>query len=168
MHRQDIEARDNFLFTLEWILAVTKRYPDSLHFGLAHISVGTSQRLGDAYGAQEASRKLVEVSHALRKAFRKTDLVARDGVDYWILAPYTPSENISDKIMGIIEDASRNGLDIADRNIAIFSLPLKREHPEGSRSALGFLRTVKSLCETKACHELCGPHICRKISIQAK
>lgn len=168
MHQSDIEAREKFLFTLEWILAVSKRYQDSpLRFGLVHISVGNSQGLGEAYGAHGASRKLVEVSHALRGAFRKTDLVARDGVDYWVLAPYTPPENISDKIMDIVREASKNGLDIADRNVAIFSLPLKEPIHEASGSAQGFLQAIKSLCESRTCEVLCEPSTCRKVSLQA-
>ncbi len=168
MHQTDIEAREKFLFTLEWILSVSNRYQDTtLRFGLAHVSVGNSQNLGEAYGAQGASRKLVEVSQALRNAFRKTDLVARDGVDYWILAPYTPPENISEKIMDIVREASKNGLDVTDRNVAVFSLPLKVPLYEASGSAQGFLQAIKSLCESRSCDVLCEPNVCLKVSLQA-
>ena len=38
----DIESRRAFLFTLEWLLALLKRYKNSLQFGLVHIEFGTN------------------------------------------------------------------------------------------------------------------------------
>ena len=59
----------------------------------------------------------------MRRAFRKTDLVARDGEDFWILTPYTPvTDKLSDKAMHITRIASKNGLEFVERDISIFSL----------------------------------------------
>lgn len=125
MQQDDIDARKRFLSVLEWLLAVTKRYPQPLQFGLAHIGYENPKLLGETYGAKKASQQLDEVSRSLREAFRKTDLVARDGVDFWIIVPFTPNEEkISDKIEYILETARLAGLRIVERNIAIFSLPL--------------------------------------------
>lgn len=121
MLQEDIEALDNLLFTLDWLLGVSARHFDSIKFGLAHIGFGNPSILGEAYGAQEASQKLDEVLHSLRKSFRKTDLVARDGVDFWVLVPYTAaSELLSDKIKGILESVPDSDLQIVERDISIF------------------------------------------------
>lgn len=123
MQHENVESLEHFLFTLDWLLAVTARYSGHIQFGLAHINYGEPSTLGEAYGAQKASQKLDEVLHSLRKAFRKTDLVARDGVDFWILVPFTPAtERLSDKIKYIIETASQGGIDFVERDISIFSL----------------------------------------------
>lgn len=158
MYQEDIEAREKFLFTLEWLLAVTKRYSGHLQFGLAHIDYENPKILGETYGAQQASQKLDEVSHSLRKAFRKTDLVARDGVDFWILVPYTPTdEKLVDKIKYIIETASQGGLQIVERDISIFSLPQDAAELGEDFSALEFLTYLKKNHITLARHEILLP-----------
>lgn len=143
MFNDDIEAREKFLFTLNWLLAVTKRYSGDFQFCLAHINYKTPQILGETYGAQKASQKLDEISHALRKAFRKTDLVARDGGDFWILVPYSPSEKLVDKIKYIVETASQSGLQIVERDISIFPLSYQAIELCEECSALEFLSYLK-------------------------
>lgn len=159
MFNDDIEAREKFLFTLNWLLAVTKRHSPNLQFCLAHINFENPRILGETYGAQKASQKLDEVSHLLRKAFRKTDLVARDGGDYWILVPYTPpEEKLVDKIKYIIEIASQGGLQIVERDISIFPLSQHAvEHCEDC-SALEFLSYLKKNHISLASHEISLPH----------
>ena len=123
MHQEDIASHDKFLFTLEWLLAVTQRYSDPLQFGLVHIHYKNLGILGETYGAKNASQKLDDVSHSLRKAFRKTDLVARDGTDFWILVPYTQAnEKLVDKVNDTIKAASQDDLHVAEHDINIFSL----------------------------------------------
>ncbi len=144
MNHEDIEASDKFLFTLEWVMAVTKRYSERFKFGLAYINFQNPKILGETYGAQNASRKLGEISHMLRKNFRKTDLVARDGADFWILMPYSPSdESLVDKIKYIIDIASQSGLDIVERDISIFSLSDDEIKLCGNCSVPEFLAYVK-------------------------
>src|SRR5512144_650430 len=104
MYQEKIEAREQFLFALKWLLAVTERYAGPIQFGLAHIRYENAKLLGDTYGAQHASQQLDDVWQSLRKSFRKTDLVARDGTDFWIIVPFT-DEKISDKIRYILESA---------------------------------------------------------------
>jgi GGDEF domain-containing protein len=158
MTQADIEAREKFLFTLEWLLALMKRYSCHLQFGLAHIDYENAKILGETYGAQEASQQLDEVSHSLRKAFRETDLVMRDGVDFWILVPYTPAdENLVDKIKYIIETASQGGFQIVERDISIFSLPQDAVDLGVDRSALKFLAYLKKNHIALASHEILLP-----------
>lgn len=158
MSHEDLEARDKFLFTLEWLLAVTKRHSGGLQFGLAHINFETPKILGETYGAQKAAQKLDEVSHSLRKAFRKTDLVARDGTDFWILVPFTPAEEkLVDKIKYIIEAASQSGLHIVERDISIFLLPNDAATLDTSGTAVEFLAYLKKNHIALASNELSLP-----------
>jgi len=144
MSQEDFTARDKFLYTLEWLLAVTRRYAGGLHFGLAHINYETSKILGETYGAQKAAQKLDEVLHTLRKAFRKTDLVARDGADFWILVPFTPSdESLVEKIAYITETASQSGLQIMEHDISFFLLPNAAAQVDENCTALEFLAYLK-------------------------
>lgn len=144
MSQEDFAARDKFLYTLEWLLAVTKRYSGALHFGLAHINYETSKILGETYGAQIAAHKLDEISHSLRKTFRNTDLVARDGADFWILVPFTPAEEkLVDKIKYIIDTASQSGLQIVERDISVFLLPNDAAKLDENCTALEFLAYLK-------------------------
>lgn len=158
MHPEDTEARDKFLFTLEWLLAVTKRHSDCVRFGLAHIDYESSRILGETYGAQDASKRLDEVAHSLRNAFRKTDLVARDGVDFWILVPYTPpEEKFVDKIRYVIETVSQCGLQIVARDISFFLLPADVDGLKADCSSLTFLAHLKKNHIALACHEILLP-----------
>lgn len=144
MYHEDIEASEKFLFTLEWMLEVTKRYSGHFQFGLAYINFQHPRILGETYGAKEASQKLDEISRTLRKVFRKTDLVARDVTDFWILVPYSPAdESLVDKIRYIIETASQSGLQIVERDISIFSLSSDMIRSCGNCSVSEFLAYIK-------------------------
>lgn len=158
MHKEDIEARERFLYTLEWLLEVVKRYSGPLQFGLAYIHYKNSDILGDTFGAKEASQKLDDVSHTLRKIFRKTDLIARDGMDFWILVPYTPiNEKLVDKVNDIIDTASRDGLQIVEHDVYIFSLDKDVvDLCEGS-SALEFITYLKINYIDHALHKISLP-----------
>ena len=158
MSQEDFAARDKFLYTLEWLLAVTKRHTGALHFGLAHINYETSKILGETFGAQKAAHKLDEISHSLRKAFRKTDLVARDGADFWILVPFSPAEEkLVDKITYIIGTASQSGLQIVERDISVFLLPNAAAKMDENCTALEFLAYLKKNHAALANNELSLP-----------
>lgn len=145
MSQEKFERRDKFLYTLEWLLAVTKRYPSGLQFGLAHIDYKTPRTLGETYGAQQAAKKLDEISHSLHKAFRETDLVARVGTDFWILMPFAQAEEkLVDKIKYIIETASLSGLEIVERDISIFLLPNDAAELDANSSVVEFLAYLKN------------------------
>ena len=61
----------------------------------------------------------------MKAAFRVTDIVARNGTDFWVIAPYTYDEDkIYDKVIGIIGSAKHHGLNMVDREITIYPLPL--------------------------------------------
>jgi GGDEF domain-containing protein len=121
--QDDIDAFDHFKYTLEWLLAVLERHPDALQFGLIHVCFHNKEALGSRYGARDAVNMLRELASQLRKSFRKTDLVARDTTDFWILVPYTDPATVTEKVSQLVELASDNGLDIVDRDVAVFTLP---------------------------------------------
>ncbi len=159
MYHEDIEASEKFLFTLEWMLEVTKRYSEQFQFGLAYINFQQPRILGEAYGAQQASKKLDEISRTLRKAFRKTDLVARDVADFWILVPYSPpDESLADKIKYIVEAASQTGLQIVERDISIFSLSSDMIELCKDCSVSEFLAYIKKNHIALARREISLPH----------
>lgn len=116
-------SHDRFMTILEWLMSLQERHPKSLHFGLIHICFHDPRVLGDAYGARDAAQMLSEFLARLRDAFRKTDLAIREGVDFWMLVPYTNPETVMDKVAELVELASQSGLDIVERDIAIFSFP---------------------------------------------
>jgi len=159
MTQEDIESHLKFLFTLEWLLAITHRYAECFQFCLAHINFENPRILGEIYGAQKASHKLDEVSRSLRKAFvRKTDLVTRDGSDFWILVPYAPDdEKLIDKIRYIIETTSQGGLHIVERDLSVFALPNEASKLSAGLTALEFLSHLKQNHVALARQELSLP-----------
>lgn len=140
MVNHDAKSREIFINTLDWLSLVVNRYAENFNFALVKIAFGHGNELGEAYGAPEASKQLVAMTADLQKAFRKTDLVARNGSDFWVIFPYTPfSENIYEKIVTVMEDAHHDGLNVVDREIAIFTSPFDlslTQTPEFSGLAL--------------------------------
>jgi predicted signal transduction protein with EAL and GGDEF domain len=154
MQQADLDAREKFLYTLEWLLEVSKRYSGPLQFGLAYIHYKDPHILGETYGAKTASQKLDDVSHTLRKIFRKTDLVARDGTDFWVLVPYTPvNEKLVDKVNGIIEKASQGDLEIMGHDVFLFSLSQDVVKQCKECTAADFLTHIKSNHIENALHK---------------
>jgi GGDEF domain-containing protein len=119
---EDHEARERFLITLDWLLALNERYDNAVRYGLLHVCFHDRQVLGDVYGAQHAVNLLTGLAARLRKAFRKTDLVARDGTEFWILIPYTEPQTVIDKVTQLVDLASQSGLDVVERDLAFFTL----------------------------------------------
>lgn len=143
--KNDTASWEKFLSVLEWVLAVKLRHPENLDFSLAYISFSDKAALGNRYGAMQAAKMLFELTHELREALRKTDIVARDGTDFWVLLPHIEAESVVPKVTKIVEIAAENGLDIVDRDISIFVIKdnniLKQD---GLDSPLRFLDYVKS------------------------
>jgi GGDEF domain-containing protein len=152
--QEDIEARDHFMFVLDWLLAVHERHPaKALDFSLLHVCFHDQQKLGQVYGAPEAYHMLAELSGKLRHAFRRTDLVARNGSDFWILAPCTTPETLREKINMLVEISVADGLNIVDRDVTVFSpSDLIRPDQAPLSSAAAFLDYLKKDCRAIACH----------------
>lgn len=143
MLEQDLEYRSHFLFTLDWLLSLQKRYTGAFAVGLVHIAFRQPQALGDAFGARDATRMLIEVAEMLRKSLRKTDLVMRDGASFWVLVPYSAPECLADKVAQIVEAAARNGLDIVDRDISLAQVPEANAGDDHCASAEELLSRLK-------------------------
>lgn len=131
---EELRATDRFSVTLEWLLAVQERYPSQLSFGLLNVCLHGKEVLGQAYGVRDAAKMLSSLADGLRQAFRKTDLVMRNGTDFWILVPYTDPLMVTDKITTLLEIAADNGLSIVDRDVARFTsdMPVMMAAPKSS------------------------------------
>lgn len=119
----DTVAWEKFLYVLDWVLALQRRYATNLRHSLVCISFHDHKALGDTYGAKVALQMLVDLAQQLRLTLRKTDLVARDGTSIWVLIPFVTPESVLAKVAQMVEIAAGNGLDIVDRDVSIFSVP---------------------------------------------
>lgn len=121
--QDEVSALERLKTILEWLMALHERNPGALQFGLIHVCFHNAESLGKAYGAPNAAKMLKELARKLQLSFRKTDLVARDRADFWVLVPYTSPETVTEKIALLIKIASEDGLKIVDRDVAVFSIP---------------------------------------------
>lgn len=122
---EDMYARERFLFWLEWLLALESRYSNILQSGLVRITLDRRDVFGLTYDAGDTALKLSEVKDCLKQAFRRTDLVARDGLNFWILTPFTQSDPVIEKIKKVIQTAPLSGISLSKSDIDIFLL---RDH----------------------------------------
>ncbi|OIQ91139.1 hypothetical protein GALL_269360 [mine drainage metagenome] len=144
----DIVARRAFLIILDWLLLLIQRFSNPLQFDMVHIEYGNNNELADNYGALDACQQLSLVTESLAKAFRKTDIVARDGTDFWVIAPYTSDdEKLHDKILRIFQEEKHHALNMVDREISIFLIPLTgieiNKLPTKSIEFLNYLKVNK-------------------------
>jgi hypothetical protein len=122
---EDMYARERFLFQLEWLLALEHRYHHILQSGLVHVAYDPHDVHGLTFDAADAASQLGEVLACLKKSFRSTDLVARDGMSFWILTPFTQFDPVLDKVRLVVSQAPENGLAIAKNDIHVYLL---RDH----------------------------------------
>ena len=105
-----------------------------------------------------ASQQLDKVLHSLRKAFRKTDLIARKGSDFWVIVPFTPDvDTINGKIKHIIETATLAELHISEREISFFLLPFNDPTLVEDHSASELLDHLKNNHSSLASREVIIP-----------
>lgn len=142
----DIQLRTRFLDTLDWLCHVLVRHADDFNIALVRINYGDDNSLGEAYGAPEALRQLSTLSLDLQATFRKSDLIGRDGTDFWILFPYTRfSDNIQEKLIAVLEKSTHQHLNIVDREVAIFELPvIYHKHGLQVENGLSLLHYLKA------------------------
>ncbi|WP_342619847.1 hypothetical protein [Rhodoferax sp. GW822-FHT02A01] len=144
----DLTAHDKFLLMLEWMLALEKRHADVLQPGLVHIKYDPQDIRDLTFGASDAAQKLSEVAECLKRSFRGTDFIAREGMDFWILTPFTQIDPVMEKVRQVIKTAPQNGLGIAHSNVRIYML---RDHLGGAagqfKAAQDFLDYLQTLPE---------------------
>jgi hypothetical protein len=95
---------------------------------------------------QEAFKQLALLTTSLTNDFRKTDIMTRHVTDYWIIVPYDSNrEQIQTKIIDIFHASKHQELNIINREISIFSLPLaSSEAMTNLTSAIEFLEYLKA------------------------
>lgn len=142
----DLTAHDKFMVLLEWMMALEARHADALQPSLVYIKYDEKDIRDLTFGASDAAQKLSEVQDCLRRAFRTTDLIARDGMGFWILTPFSQVDPVMEKVTAVIRTAPQNGLGIAQSNVRIFSL---RDHLNTSaakfKATQDFLDYLKAL-----------------------
>lgn len=143
--KREIESRHIFLFTLEWLLALLNRYTSSIQFDLVHIELGSDHELGETFGVQEAFKQLALLTTSLAQDFRKTDVITRHVTDFWIIIPYDSNkEQIQNKIIDIFRRTKHQELNLINREVSIFSLPLPTSATATApTSGLEFLQYLK-------------------------
>lgn len=120
----DIQLCSRFIDTLDWICQVLIRHSDDFHVALVKIAYGDDNTLGETYGAPDALKYLSSLTLDLQRTFRRSDLVGREGTDFWILFPYTRvTDNVYDKLVDVLQSAEHRNLNIVEREISIFELP---------------------------------------------
>jgi hypothetical protein len=142
----DISAHDKFMVMLEWFLALEERHGNALQPGLVYIAYDPTEIRDLTYGASDAANKLSEVRECLQKAFRTTDVIARQGLGYWILTPFTQIDPVIGKVRQVLATAPQNGLAIAHSNVRIFMLldhmPARSAKYRTGREFLEYLLTL--------------------------
>ncbi|MDD5031025.1 MAG: hypothetical protein PHH58_16275 [Rhodoferax sp.] len=121
----DIHSRDLFLSQLDWLLALEQRYENIMQAGLVHVTYNTRDVQNLTFDARDTAIRLGEVLVCLKKAFRSTDLMTREGMSFWILTPFTQLDPVADKVRHVLKYAPENGLAIASSQIRIYLL---RDH----------------------------------------
>lgn len=154
--KHDAASWEKLLHVLEWIIDVKLRYSgidvklghaDNLDFSLTYISFYDRVTLGNMYGAMMAFQMLVELDNELSRAMRKSDIVARNGTDFWVLIPRNEADLVVPKISRIVEIAAKNGLDVVDYGISTFAFQDNNILKQNSLdSPLIFLEYVKNHC----------------------
>jgi len=129
----DMYTREHFLFQLEWILALEHRHQNALQSGLVYVTYDPQDVYGLTFDAADAAGRLGEVLLCLKSAFRSTDLVTREGMNFWILTPFTQLDPVLDKVRHVLAHAPENGLAIAKSDICIYLL---RDHIKGNSLVL--------------------------------
>lgn len=117
---EELNTRDQFFYMLEWMLVLERRHGHALQVGLVHIAYDPIQIRDLTFSASDTATKLDEIKQCLNSAFRKTDLVTRDGMGFWIIAPFMYTDPVTQKVNHVIKTAPQNGLAIADSNVRIF------------------------------------------------
>jgi hypothetical protein len=125
-----------FRFMVDWLLRTRRRYPE-MSFGLVLVEFYPHETIGQAFGAQEAMRKLLRFADALSCELRLTDLTTRDLTSFWVLLPFTqPGDAIFGKLARVVEEARLDGLDVAETRMLGYAIQdedfLIDEHIDGA------------------------------------
>lgn len=150
MVSHEVEARNSFLSALEWLMKITLRYANPIQFWLVRITYGNGNQLGE-HGAQEATIQLDAVKGSLNKVFGRTDLVCRNGNDFWIIVPYTTTsaEKLYDKVLDVLQSEEHEFLHVVDREASVYSLTENVAELEKQFKEMDALSLLEYLKENK-------------------
>jgi hypothetical protein len=140
---EELGDGEKFMAVLEWMIALGHRQSGVLEAGLVYVTYDPLEVRDLTFGASDTVQQLGVIQNCLRSAFRQSDLICRDGVNFWILAPFTQMDPVLDKVQRVIKSAPENGLSFAKNNFHVFML--KDYVSPGSapvRSPQGFLQSL--------------------------
>lgn len=143
MIQEELGDGEKFMAVLEWMIALGHRQSGVLEAGLVYVTYDPEEVRDLTFSASDTVEQLSVIKNCLRSAFRHSDLICRDGVNFWILAPFTQIEPVLDKVQRVIKSAPENGLSFAKNNFQVFML--KDYIGPGSASVPGpqeFLQTL--------------------------
>lgn len=135
-----------FLFLLDWMLGLTKRYPDD-EFSMIGISFRNAVDLAAELGRQKVYRLIETFAERLRQLVRTTDITTRTSAhDLWIFLPRTPSSGckvLSERIRSLQDlTVQKDGLKL-EYNIITFTAP--EESIKGETGELLLARLATSM-----------------------
>jgi hypothetical protein len=135
---------EHFDFMVDWLLRTRRRYPE-MRFGLVLVEFYPPEIIGEAFGAQEAVRKLRRFADALSRELRLTDLSARDLTSFWVLLPFTqPGDAIFGKLARVVEEARQDGLDVAETRMLGYSVEDEEILMDDCLNGAALLQRVRS------------------------
>jgi hypothetical protein len=128
---------------LDWL---TCQRPESVHahFGMFRVGFENPQVLGSAFGASDAMRRLNQFGSMLASTFRRTDMVARDLTDFWIVTPECNADIVGCRLCEIAGGVKDFGLDVVDCSVGAYLFPLKDVDLAGvgGRKVIDRLQTI--------------------------
>jgi diguanylate cyclase (GGDEF)-like protein len=114
---------------------------DNSSFSLAIFDIDHFKKINDTYGHTAGDHTLVEFSSILKKAFRKTDLVARfGGEEFVVIMPNTPLEQAAKVCNAIREKVAQYAITVSDDTKVSFTVSVGVSH-------LGSEDTLESLIQ---------------------
>ena len=119
---EELGDGDKFMAVLEWMIALGHRQSGVLEAGLVYVTYDPQEVRDLTFSASDTVQQLSVIQNCLRSSFRHSDLICRDGVNFWILAPFTQIDPVLDKVQRVIKTAPENGLSFAKNNFRVFML----------------------------------------------
>lgn len=134
---------DEMTPVLEWLAS---QRPEAVHahFSMFRVAFESPQVLGSSFGASDAMRRLNQFGNMLATTVRRTDLVARDLTDFWVIAPECNVDMVGCRLCEIANSVTDFGLDIVDCSVGVYLFPIRDVDfaGMGGRKVLQRLRTI--------------------------
>lgn len=133
-----------FLFLLDWMLGLTKRYPDD-EFSMIGINLKNTVELTATLGRHHIYKLIETFAGRLRQLIRTTDISTRTSVhDLWIFLPRTPASGcaiLAERIRGLKDLTIQPDGSKFEYNVITFTAPSEAIKGETAELLLARLAT---------------------------